>query len=64
MGWPPQVGELLPRAEEATGVRYKLATYSLAIDHRDGGPKAQAFAAILGISQHSIQYWAIGAKLS
>lgn len=29
MGWPPQVGELLPRAEEAIGVRYKLTTDSL-----------------------------------
>lgn len=56
MGLPPQVGELLPRADEAEGVRYKLATYSLAINHRDGGPKAQAFASILGISQNSIQY--------
>ena len=27
MGWPPQAGELLPRATEATGVRYKLATH-------------------------------------
>jgi len=31
MEWPPQVGELLPRADEAIGVRYKLETYSLAI---------------------------------
>lgn len=56
MGWPPQVGELLPRADEAIGVRYKLATYSLAIDHRDGGPKAKGFASILGISITEIDY--------
>lgn len=47
MGWPPQVGELLPRAEEAIGVRYKLATYSLDPFHEDGGPKAKGFAQIL-----------------
>ena len=38
------------------GVRYKLATYSLALDHADGGPKARGFALILGISLASIDY--------
>jgi len=56
MGWPPQVGEVLPRAAQATGVRYKLATYSLAPDHRDGGPKAKGFAEMLGISLRSIRH--------
>jgi hypothetical protein len=56
MGWPPQVGELLPRAEEAFGVHYKLATYSLAVDHSVGGPKAKGFTEILGISLESIEY--------
>lgn len=56
MGWPPQVGELLPRAEEAFGVREKLASYSLALDHRVGGPKARGFRLILGITIASIDY--------
>jgi hypothetical protein len=50
MGWPPKAGELLPRAEEATNVREKLAGYSLNMAHRDGGPKARAFERILGIT--------------
>jgi len=53
MGWPPQVGELLPRAEEASGIRYKLATYSLAVDHHEGGPKARGLVSILGFSLSS-----------
>lgn len=56
MGWPPQVGELLPRADEAIGVRYKLETYSLDINHRDGGPKAKGFALILGITVDAIVF--------
>lgn len=56
MGWPPQVGELLPRAEEAFGVREKLLTYSLDVSHADGGPKAEGFAQILGITITSIGY--------
>src|SRR5262245_56367656 len=56
MAWPPRVGELLPRADEAIGVRYKLATYSLDRDHPLGGPKARGFAVILGITASSIDY--------
>ena len=56
MGWPPQVGELLPRAEEAIGVRQKLATYSLDTSHESGGPKAHGFERILGITHESITY--------
>jgi hypothetical protein len=56
MGWPPQVGELLPRAQEAFGVRYKLATYSLAASHRSGGAKARGFELILGITLDSVTY--------
>ncbi len=56
MGWPPQAGELLPRAEEAFGVREKLSTYSLAATHSDGGPKAQGLAQILGITSQSLDY--------
>jgi hypothetical protein len=32
------VGELLPRAAEAFGVRYKLATYSLDVFEQPGAP--------------------------
>lgn len=56
MGWPPRVGELLPRAEEAFGVREKLRFYSLNLGHVDGGPKARGFALILGITIDSIDY--------
>jgi len=56
MGWPPRVGELLPRAEEALGVREKLATYSLALDHHRGGSKAKGFKVVLGISMASIDH--------
>ena len=56
MGWPPQVGEFLPRAGEAFGVREKLSTYSLIPSHPDGGSKAQGLAQILGITLQSIDY--------
>jgi hypothetical protein len=56
MEWPPQPGELLPRAEEAIGVREKLADYSLVPTHKKGGPKAHGFAVILGITIDSIDY--------
>jgi hypothetical protein len=46
----------MPRAEEATGVRYKLATYSLNPFHENGGGKAKGFAQILGITIASIDY--------
>jgi hypothetical protein len=56
MDWPPKVGELLPRAEDATGVRSKLAGYSLNANHPDGGPKARGFSQILGITAQAIDY--------
>jgi hypothetical protein len=56
--WPPRAGELLPRAANAFGVRYKLATYSLDVTHKDGGPKARGFARILGITLDDIDYLA------
>lgn len=55
MSWPPQVGELLPRAAEPVGIRYKLETYSLNPEHRWGGPKARAFRA-LGITRGATDY--------
>ncbi|MGA8363227.1 MAG: DUF6883 domain-containing protein [Solirubrobacteraceae bacterium] len=53
---PPTVGEPLPRAAEAFGVRVKLETYSLDITHKDGGPKALGFELILGITIDAIDY--------
>jgi len=58
MGWPPQVGEFLPRASEAYGVREKLAQYCLNPEHPVGGPKAAGFALILGITLDSIDHLA------
>lgn len=52
----PVVGEPLPRAEEAFGVRYKLATYSLDTTNEVGAPKARGFALILGITIEAIDY--------
>jgi hypothetical protein len=56
MAWPPKVGESLPRAAEAVGVRRKLSTYSLDPAHRVGGPKARGFELILGITIRDIGY--------
>jgi hypothetical protein len=56
MTWPPQPGELLPRAAEAVGVREKLVGYSLDMDHRRGGPKARGFQRILGITIGDVDY--------
>jgi hypothetical protein len=50
------VGNLLPRAAEAFGVRYKLETYSLDTTHKHGGPKARGFELILGITTDAIDY--------
>lgn len=56
MTWPPKVGELLPRAEDAFGVRRKLAGYSLDATNLVGGPKARGFALILGVTIADIDY--------
>jgi hypothetical protein len=53
---PSVVGDLLPRAAEAFGVRYKLETYSLDSTHKEGGPKARGFDLILGITIDAIEY--------
>jgi hypothetical protein len=53
---PPVVGDLLPRAADAIGVRYKLETYSLDVNHKQGGPKARGFERILGITIEDIDY--------
>lgn len=56
MAWPPQVGEVLPRAGAAIGVRRKLAEYSLAKSHPAGGSKARGFSLVLGIEAGDIDY--------
>jgi hypothetical protein len=56
MPWPPKIGDPLPRAAEATGVRRKLSTYSLDTAHRRGGSKARGFELILGITIRDIGY--------
>ncbi|HWY19530.1 MAG TPA: hypothetical protein VNY27_12580 [Solirubrobacteraceae bacterium] len=53
---PPAVGEPLPRAAEALGIRDKLETYSLDVNHKSGGPKARGFERILGITIMHIDY--------
>jgi filamentous hemagglutinin len=53
---PPAVGEVLARATEAFGLRYKLETYSLDPTHKVGGPKARGFEQILGITIEAIDY--------
>lgn len=50
------MGELLPRAVEAFGVRYKLETYSLDFANEVGAPKARGFDLILGITLDAIEY--------
>lgn len=56
MGWPPKVGETLPRADQPVGVREKLAGYSLNAAHGDGGPKARGFERVLGVTIADIDY--------
>jgi hypothetical protein len=56
MNWPPKIGDPLPRAAEAAGVRRKLSTYSLDPAHRRGRSKARGFERILGITVRDIGY--------
>jgi hypothetical protein len=56
--WPPIVGDRLPRAAEAFGITEKLVTYSLNINHVDGGPKAKGFEQILGITLADVDHLA------
>jgi hypothetical protein len=58
VSWPPQIGELLPRPEEAYGVHEKLAGYSLNREHADGRHKAVLFEAVLDISAADVDYLA------
>ena len=54
MSWPPQIGELLPRAEDADGVQEKLLDYSLKAGHPRG--KAEAFARVLAVTADDLEY--------
>lgn len=55
MSWPPNVGDPLPRASEPWGVRDKLLRYSLNPAHASGGPKAEGFERILGITAEHME---------
>jgi filamentous hemagglutinin len=56
MSWPPKVGVLLPRADQAIGVREKLVRYALDRTHEHGGAKARGFEQILGITLDDADY--------
>jgi hypothetical protein len=58
VSWPPTIGEPLPRADEAFGIREKLAAYCLNLDHELGGPKARGFLQVLGIGIDDLDYLA------
>jgi integrase len=58
MGWPPDIGELLPNSADAYGVQEKLSGYSLNLDHESGGAKAAGFVRILAITLHDLEYLA------
>ena len=54
VSWPPQVGELLPRAEDAYGVHEKLVEYSLKVGHPMR--KAAEFARMLAVTADDLEY--------
>lgn len=54
--YPAAVGQLLPRAAEAAGVRRKLAGYSLDHTNEIGAPKARGFQRMLDITVEDIDY--------
>ncbi len=56
MQWPPEIGELLPHYDEPVEIERRLRTYSLDLDHEEGGPKAQGFLTVIGIGLESIDY--------
>jgi len=58
VSWPPQIGELLPRAEDAYGDHGKLAGYSLNREHADGRYKALLFKAVLDLTTADVDYLA------
>jgi len=56
VSWPPQIGALLPRAEDAHGVEEKLLNYSLKAGHPRR--KAEAFARALAVTAEDLEYLA------
>lgn len=52
----PCLGDALPRAKEAVIPVAKLCDYALNPDHPEGGPKARAFASVLGITGDSWEH--------
>lgn len=54
VSWPPQIGQLLPRAEDAYGVQEKLLNYSLKAEHPRR--KAEAFARVLAVTADDLDY--------
>jgi hypothetical protein len=54
VSWPAQIGELLPRAEDAYGVHEKLVDYSLKARHPMG--KAEGFARVLAVTADDLEY--------
>lgn len=50
MSWPPAIGALMPRADDAYGVLDKLRGYSLNFEHEVGSHKARVFRSVLGIT--------------
>jgi hypothetical protein len=54
VSWPPQIGELLPRAQDAYGVHEKLVDYSLKAGHPRG--KAEGFARVLAVTADDLEY--------
>lgn len=58
MRWPPTIGQRLPLAEQAFGIREKLVAYCLNLDHEIGGAKAEGFQRILGIAREDLEYLA------
>jgi hypothetical protein len=52
--WPPEIGELLPNSESASGIHDKLARYSLKLGHPRG--KAEAFLRVLAVKADDLEY--------
>ncbi len=50
MPWPPMIGQQIPLAEQAFGIREKLAAYCLNVNHELGEPKARGFQRGIGLA--------------
>ena len=57
MTWPPEIGEPLPRGEDAYNVHEKLRDYSLSVVHKGGREKAAGFRQILGITSDDMIWY-------